>query len=209
MTDKVFGTSDALLPNVGRILLYGAELKEVFPEGGSAAVPWFIPAGSAYTVTEFDQALFHLTIDCEGTLDIDGYLVEIVDLDLRTSTNVYTKNQSVRPVVGELVPDPGFTDYVEVDAALSNSFVVNITTTIDFYPPLNITDGMVLNFVFVQVGGGNVLNFVPSIAQFLFPGGTTPVLSTASGSIDFMSMYCYTDDLGDKKLLCVVNKGFA
>lgn len=47
---------------------------------GAAAdstVPYFIPAGVTYTVNQYKQALFTTTIDVEGTLEIDGLLIEV------------------------------------------------------------------------------------------------------------------------------------
>jgi hypothetical protein len=40
-------------------------------------VPVFIPSGETFTVPEDKQALFAMTIDNEGTLVVDGYLVQV------------------------------------------------------------------------------------------------------------------------------------
>lgn len=42
-----------------------------------AMVPYFIAAGDTFTVPEFKQALFSMTIDNEGILDVVGYLLEV------------------------------------------------------------------------------------------------------------------------------------
>lgn len=47
-----------------------ADLSAVF-------VPYFIASGETFTVPEYKQALFHMPIDCEGSLVVDGYLVEV------------------------------------------------------------------------------------------------------------------------------------
>jgi hypothetical protein len=96
MSEKVFGTTETPSTTTGRIKLYGAELKTV--QGGSA-VPWFIPEGETFTVSEFNQALYNIPIDCEGTIDVEGYLIQIKDADGLEYTNVYTKNQSVTPII--------------------------------------------------------------------------------------------------------------
>lgn len=44
------------------------------PSGG---VPYFVPEGSTFRVREYLQALFSMPIDCEGFLDVDGFLVEV------------------------------------------------------------------------------------------------------------------------------------
>lgn len=43
----------------------------------SFAVPHFVPAGETYSVGEYAQALFAMPIDCEGFLDIEGYLIGV------------------------------------------------------------------------------------------------------------------------------------
>jgi hypothetical protein len=40
-------------------------------------VPYFIATGETFTVSEYKQALFVLPIDCEGSLVVDGYLLEV------------------------------------------------------------------------------------------------------------------------------------
>ena len=43
---------------------------------GSGMVPYFIATGETFTVSEYKQALF-VSIDCEGSLVVDGYLEEV------------------------------------------------------------------------------------------------------------------------------------
>jgi hypothetical protein len=54
---------------------------ELWPPNTAAAeaamVPYFIAAGDTFTVPEFKQAPFAITIDNEGTLVVDGILVEV------------------------------------------------------------------------------------------------------------------------------------
>jgi len=50
------------------------------PAGASGAngmVPYFIATGETFTVPVFKQALFSMNIDNEGTLAIDGFLIEV------------------------------------------------------------------------------------------------------------------------------------
>lgn len=43
----------------------------------SGATPYFIPEASTFRVPEFIQSLFSMPIDCEGTLEVDGYLIGV------------------------------------------------------------------------------------------------------------------------------------
>lgn len=43
----------------------------------SAFVPFSIPLGETFTVPEHKQALYHMSIDIEGDLIIDGFLIEV------------------------------------------------------------------------------------------------------------------------------------
>jgi hypothetical protein len=40
-------------------------------------VPYFVASGDTFTVPEFKQALFSMLIDNEGTLAVDGFLLEV------------------------------------------------------------------------------------------------------------------------------------
>jgi hypothetical protein len=40
-------------------------------------VPYFIASGDTFTVPDFIQSLFTMTIDNEGTLDVVGYLIQV------------------------------------------------------------------------------------------------------------------------------------
>lgn len=40
-------------------------------------VPYFIASGDTFTVAFPIQALFSMTIDNEGTIDVDGYLIQV------------------------------------------------------------------------------------------------------------------------------------
>jgi hypothetical protein len=44
------------------------------PDG---TVPYFIPDGETYTVNLYKQALFNMIIDVEGTLEVNGFLIEV------------------------------------------------------------------------------------------------------------------------------------
>lgn len=45
--------------------------------GAGALVPYYIAPASTYTVPLYRQALFAVVMDVEGTLDVQGYLLEV------------------------------------------------------------------------------------------------------------------------------------
>lgn len=107
------------------------------------------------------------------------------------TVNVFTKNQSVTPVV--------LTDgaTISVDAALSNNFRVTLAGNRTLANPTNLTDGMVLNFKIKQDGTGS--RTLAYGSKYKWSGGTAPVLSTAAAAVDFISAYY---DGADDILIC-------
>lgn len=55
----------------------GAKGFHPLPEPPPALVPYFIPADTTYIVPLYSQGLFTMPIDVEGTLGVDGYLIEV------------------------------------------------------------------------------------------------------------------------------------
>jgi hypothetical protein len=53
------------------------EIVTLIDESTGAMVPYFIASDETFTVPEFKQALFNMPIDVEGTLVVDGYLLEV------------------------------------------------------------------------------------------------------------------------------------
>lgn len=45
--------------------------------GGDGLMPYYIPVGETYTIPENKQGLFSLPITVDGTLEVDGILVEV------------------------------------------------------------------------------------------------------------------------------------
>ncbi len=112
--------------------------------------------------------------------------------------NAFAKNQSVTPAA--LTSGAS----IAVDASLSNNFRLVLGVNATLTNPINLTDGMVLNFRIKQdATGGRTLAYG---AAYKFPGATAPVLSTAPNAVDFMSCYY---DATDGTLACVMSKGFA
>ncbi len=113
--------------------------------------------------------------------------------------NQYLANQSVLPVALTST-----SAHVAVNAALSNNFTHTLTenTTID--NPTNLTDGMVLNFRFLQHASSP--KTISWGSKFKFPGGVAGTLTASNSAVDFMS--CYYDATSDT-LDCVINKAFA
>jgi hypothetical protein len=59
-------------------------------DGANGMVPYFIASTEKFTVPEFKQALFGMNIDVEGTLEIDGYLIEVEIADENVQQNLGT-----------------------------------------------------------------------------------------------------------------------
>ena len=95
------------------------------------------------------------------------------------NVTVFTKNQSVLP--GLLTS--GAT--VNTNASLSNNFKLVLGVNAILANPTNLTAGMVLTFEIVQDATGSRTLTYGTV--FKFPGGTTPVLSTAANAVDVIS----------------------
>lgn len=73
---KVLGT----FGTAGQVLTsQGAGLAPIFEATPTDGVPYFIADGDTYTVPEPIQALFAMTMDVEGILEVEGYLIEVED----------------------------------------------------------------------------------------------------------------------------------
>jgi hypothetical protein len=110
----------------------------------------------------------------------------------------YTKSQQVAPVT--------LTDgaTINVDASLSNVFRVTLAGNRTLAAPTNLSDGQTIVFMVYQDGtGSRTLSYA---AIYDWPGGTTPVLSTAANARDVIS--CVYDGT-NSVLLCAINKNFA
>lgn len=55
---------------------FGVKGWNLFPDFDST-VPYFIASDDTYTVNLYKQALFNMIIDVEGTLTVNGFLVEV------------------------------------------------------------------------------------------------------------------------------------
>lgn len=57
------------------LTLQGGRIKVL--GGSSPLVPYFIPSGETFVIPENSQGLTAMEITIEGTLDVEGYLVEV------------------------------------------------------------------------------------------------------------------------------------
>ncbi len=107
-------------------------------------------------------------------------------LSLTSSMDV--KGQ-IRAVPSNLV----YSSSVEVDCSLSNNFFLTMEGSASLSNPTNMKNGSVYNFIIKQDSTGTRLLTYGS--KYKFPGGTAPILSTATGSVDIMScVYDNTED---------------
>jgi hypothetical protein len=92
---------------------------------------------------------------------------------------------------------------VAVDASLSNVFTLTLAGNRTLGQPTNPKDGQGITIFITQSGGSNTLAYH---ADWLFPGGTDPVLSTGAGAVDvFSAVY----NGATTKWYAVLNKAFA
>lgn len=113
--------------------------------------------------------------------------------------NIWTKNQSVAPVVNSTA-----TGTVTPDASASNNFDYLLTGALTIANPINLTAGMVLNFRLKQdATGGRTIAFG---SKFKWPGGTVPTWVTTANAINFVSAYY---DSASDLLLCNGGAGYA
>ena len=92
---------------------------------------------------------------------------------------LYTKAQGVAEVA--LTDDTT----IAVDASLSNVFGVTLGGNRTLGQPTNLTDGQSITIFITQDGTGS--RTLAYHADWLFPGGVDPTLSTAIGAVDILS----------------------
>ena len=93
---------------------------------------------------------------------------------------------------------------VAVDASLSNVFTLTLGDNRTLGQPTNPTDGQGITIKITQDGTGS--RTLAYHADWLFPGGSDPVLSTAAGAVDVLSAVYWGDTT---KWTAVLNKAFA
>ncbi len=93
---------------------------------------------------------------------------------------------------------------IAVDLALGNHFYTTMTGNRTLGQPSNMTAGQSGTIEIIQDGTGS--RTLAYHADWLFPGGTDPVLSTAAGSKDLL---CYQVNQAGNKVYANLLKGFA
>ena len=76
-------------PDPAAVLFGATDVVTSSATSGDGLVPYFLPAGETYTVPENRQALFADTIEVEGTLEVDGELIEVDPLTVATASGLY------------------------------------------------------------------------------------------------------------------------
>lgn len=137
-------------------------------------------------------------VDSGHTTDYKLNLLTALKL-LLAQVGVWTKNQSVTPVVNSTA-----TGTVTPDASASNNFDYLQTGNLTIANPTNLTAGMVLNFRLKQdATGGRTIAFG---SKFKWPGGAVPTWVTTANAINFFSAYY---DSASDLLLCNGGAGYA
>lgn len=93
---------------------------------------------------------------------------------------------------------------VQINCCASNVFKLVLTESITMLAPNNPLSGQVINIILKQGGSGSYTVTWP--ANFKFPGGSPPTLSTAVGAKDILT--CQYDS-ADDEWLCVGSQTFA
>lgn len=114
----------------------------------------------------------------------------------RKLVNTYTKAQGVTPVA--LTSGSS----VATDASLSNNFTLTLATNATLANPTNLVAGHVYNWIITQDGTGSRTLAYGNL--FKWPAGTAPVLSTAAGAVDLISVI-----YDGTRLVANFNKGYA
>ena len=98
-----------------------------------------------------------------------------------SNTAQWKKNQSVLPTA------LAYAATVTPDASTSNNFTLTLGGACTLANPVNLANGMVLNFCIDQdATGGRVLTFD---TLFKWPGGTVPTWVTTASAKNFLSAY--------------------
>lgn len=106
---------------------------------------------------------------------------------------------------GTLMDDAAIVNsQVQINCCASNVFRVVLTENVTMLAPNNPISGQVINIILKQGGAGSYTVTWP--ANFKFPGGSAPTLSTAVGAKDILT--CQYDS-ADNEWLCVGSQTFS
>lgn len=166
------------------------------PVSGSAAVPTFrdlvwnddLPLYSTLPSTSGLDGDEHIAVEKGGTFIQTTTL--FLSRVLTNFMNIFTKNQSVRPVVANA------TGSTTPDATATNSWEYTLTGNLTLNTPSGIVKGMLLNFELIEdATGGRTITLS---GDFKFAGGTIPTWVTTAGAKNFISGYVDSD----LKIIC-------
>ena len=146
---------------------------------GSAAAEWgdghFATGKVIYTDSGQNMSIGS---DALNKMQIKDGATEIVEF---TATSViWDVGQKLKATVA--IADAAT---IATDTALGHAFSVTLTANRTLGAPTNMIAGDVYTWFITQDGGGT--NTLAYNAVFLFPNGTTPVLSTGGGEIDILT----------------------
>ncbi len=161
-----------------------------------------LPAGGAVSLTGV-QTLTNKTIAL-GSNTLSGTKAQF-DAAVSDDNPAYLgTNQSFTKAQG--VARVALTDAatVAVDAALSNAFTLTLGGNRTLGQPTNPKDGQSITIKITQDATGS--RTLAYHGDWLFPGGTDPVLSTAANAVDVLSGVYFADTA---KWHAVLNKAFA
>lgn len=164
------------LGNVGNVTITGGtdgyvlqtdgtgNLSFVSPGSNPAPMPYYIPIGTDLTISTYYQGLFSVPITIDGTLDVEGVLVEVDSLGGLASTS---NTQILFNTEGNITGNANLT-FVTTYNMLTTSVVKTTPTTYSALPNASsvgagarayITDGN--SITFMSTVGGSGSNSIP------------------------------------------------
>jgi hypothetical protein len=160
--DSLNVTSNASLGNVGNVHITGGLDGQILKTDGngnlswtssstSGQMPYYIPSGDSYTVDNYKQGLFALPIDVEGTLEVDGQLVQ-VDYFL---PNTIIDGQLIYRKDYNLTGNNGLLFYDSNTTLIANNFKSTSSANLGSVSNIVITGGT-NGYVLTTDGAGNL-----------------------------------------------------
>jgi hypothetical protein len=153
-----------------------------------------LQGGANYTTAAGDMILW----TGYASSVVRGVIFPIGGYARPNQNNTYTKAQRGTPVSLTQAAT------IAVDLSLGNNFYTTMTGNRTLGQPTNFAAGQSGSIEIIQDGTGS--RTLAYHADWLFPGGTDPVLSTAAGATDLL---CYQVNQAGTKVFANLLKGFA
>lgn len=173
VTDAV----DTLSGNLPSLYVAIANLaSQAEAEAGSANDKWM----SALRVQQAIDALNLAAMAQKG-------VATAADISANTGSDGLTTDQAWAAAARVL--KSGVSGSLAIDADEGSSFYINMTGNVTVNTPTNLKSGQVINFCFVQAGGGG--HTISWSGNFVFPDGQVPLVTSSAGSYALVGAIWY------------------